>query len=94
MMLTQEFSICLISCFNLYELFPVFIYNDIASLANSLFGVIIVNPFPFFISSSPLFSGGMSDKSSSFSSCLLNFTLSGIVSSGSDLLYSSSFLCH
>ena len=37
----------MISFFNLYELFPVFIYaNNIVSLVNSLFEVKIFNPVP------------------------------------------------
>ena len=49
----KRYSIFLISFFNLYELFPAFIYtNNIGSLLNNLFGVMIFNPFPSFTSSS------------------------------------------
>ena len=59
----KRYSICQISFFNLYELFPAFICADnIGSMANSLFGVSI---FLYFLSltssSSP--SSAMSDKS-------------------------------
>ena len=83
-------------------MFPAFICaNNIGSLVNSLFGVNIFNHFPSFTSSSPLYSGSMSDKLSTSSSdglsdrssssafCLPNFTLSAIVSPGCDLLFYS-----
>ena len=72
-------------------MFPAFIcvYN-MGSLVNSLFGVKIFNPFPSFTSSSPS-SCGISGKSSSSPFYLLDFVLSAIVSSGCDLVFSSSF---
>ena len=92
-MLTQK--IFLISFFNLAKLFLAFTCtNNIESLNNSLFGDKIFNPFPTFTSSSSSFSGGVSDKPSSSDFYLLDFTLSAIVSSGCDLLFSSSFLYH
>ena len=62
-MLIQIYSICLISFFNLWELFPASTctYN-MGSLVNSLFRVKSFNPFPSFTFSSSS-SGGMSDKS-------------------------------
>ena len=87
-------SICLTSFFNLYKLFPAFICaNNIGTLLSNLFGVNIFNIFPFFTSSSSHSSGGMSgisiNSSESSACCLLNFTLSVIVSSGCDSLF-----CH
>ena len=59
----ERYSICLISFFNLYELFTAFICdNNIVSLVNCLFGVKIFIPFPSFTSSAP-YSGGISNKS-------------------------------
>ena len=60
----KRHSICLISFFDFYELFPVFICaNNIGSLVNNLFGVKNFNPFPSFTSSSSHSSGYMSDSS-------------------------------
>ena len=65
-------------------MFPAFVCaNNIGSLVNNLFGVNIFNPFPSFTSSSSL---SRDDVSSAF--CLLNFTLSEIVSFSCDLLFS------
>ena len=51
-------SICLISFFELLELFTAFICaNNIESLVNDLFGVKIFNPGPSLNSSSSLSSG-------------------------------------
>ena len=55
------YSICLVSLFNLHELFPAFICdNNIGSLVNSLFGVKIFNSFLSFPSSSTPSGGGKS----------------------------------
>ena len=44
-----RYSICVISFFNLYGLFPAFICdNNIASFVNNLFGINIFNPVPVF----------------------------------------------
>ena len=60
----KRYSICLISFFNSYELFPVYICaNNIRSLVNNMFGVKILNHVPSFTSSSLLSSGGMSQVS-------------------------------
>ena len=49
----KRYSICLISVFNLYELFPAFICDDnIESLVNDLFAVKTFNPVPSVTSSS------------------------------------------
>ena len=62
----KRYSICLISFFNLFELFQAFVCaNNIGSLVNGLFGVKTFNPVPAF------FRG-------------INFTLSAIVSCGSN----------
>ena len=84
--------------FNLYELFPSFVCaNSIGCLVNSLFGVKTFNPSPSFTySSSPSSSelsvegDDVSNKSSSSPFCLLNVTLSAVVSYGCGLLFSSS----
>ena len=44
-----RYSICVISFFNLYGLFPAFICdNNIGSFVNNLFGINIFNPVPVF----------------------------------------------
>ena len=49
----KRYSICLLSVFNLYELFPAFICDDnIESLVNDLFAVKTFNPVPSVTSSS------------------------------------------
>ena len=54
-------SICLLSFFNLHELFPGFICaSDIRSLVYNLLGVQVFNPFPSFTSSSSPSGGGIS----------------------------------
>ena len=64
----KRYNICLISFFNLFELFLALICaKNIGSLVNSLFGVEIFNPVPVVF----LFRG-------------FSFTLSAIVSSGSN----------
>ena len=64
----QRYSICLISIFNLYKLFPEFICtNNTGNLVNSLFGVQIFNTVPSFTSSSSPSSGGIGDMQSLFS---------------------------
>ena len=73
----KRYGICLISFFNVYELFQAFIYaNNIRSLVNSLFGVKIFKPFPSFNSSSSPSKDGISGKSSdSFLSVILLYFL-------------------
>ena len=74
----KRYSVCQISLFNLFELFPTFICaNNIGSLVNSLFGVNIFNPVPSLTYSSSLSDSGMSDKSAD-----------------SSLSFDSSFLSH
>ena len=79
----KRYSICLISFFNLYELFSAFIStNSIASLVNDLFRVNIFYPFSSFTYSSPS-SGGISHKSVD-SSLTADFSLLVVSSSFSD----------
>ena len=85
----KRYSICLISFFNFYELFPDFICaNNIGSLVNSLLIVKIFNPFPVTLSLPS--DGGMSDKSLLSSFCLRNFIISEKVCSDCGLLCSLS----
>ena len=66
-------SICLILFFNLFELFPAFIFaNNIGNLVNNSFGVNVFYPVPLIL----LFRG-------------FNFILTAIVSSGSNFTSSS-----
>ena len=61
-------NICLISFFNLYDLFLAFIYpNNIQSLVNNLFGVNISNPFYYFTSFSSPSNSGIGGTSVDFS---------------------------
>ena len=85
----ERYSICLISFFNFYELFPDFICaKNIGSLVNSLLIVKIFNPFPVTLSSPS--DGGMSDKSLLSAFCLRNFIISEKVCSDWGLLCSLS----
>ena len=64
MLIIYYYFICLILCFNLYELFPAFLCtNNIGSLVNNLFGVNIFNHFPSFTSSLSFSSEDMSNSS-------------------------------
>ena len=85
--LYKRFRTCLISFFNLYELFPVFnCGNNIGGLVNNFFGVYNFNPVPSFTSFSSPSKGGMS---SAF--CFLNITVSAIDFSGCNLVFSFFF---
>ena len=67
-MLIKKIQCCLISFFNLYELFPAFIRtNNIVGLVNNLFGVRIFNLFPSFISSSSISNSSIGGTSLDFS---------------------------
>ena len=60
----KRYSICIVSFFNLYELFPAFISaNNIGSLVNNLFIVKTFNAYPTFSSSSSPSSGGIGNIS-------------------------------